>query len=243
MFDNKVEYFYYFKNTFSELKRLVSLWLKIPSKNILLYLNGKNKYYGNTCFCCLANQTKYFQVKILPNEPYDIIIKPINTLGDEDNEVSCNFFYDKKVTINSSLSFKDIINLIEVQLELYYDKENFVLKLYRYDDKYEKIDEEDIYEGDEFILKILANAKKIENNYKRKKTFVIFAKVYEQTFSLNVTKYTILSEIKILMESKVNIPIDYQKIIFNRKQLDDDGESIENYNIEEGSTLYILSKL
>jgi hypothetical protein len=156
---------------------LVSLWLNIPSKNILLYLNGKNKYYGNTCFCCLDSQTKYFQVKILPNEPYDIIIKSINTLGDEDNEVSCNFFYDKKVTINSSLSFKDIINLIEVQLELNYDKENFVLKLYRYDDKYEKIDEEDIYEGDEFILKILANAKKIENNYKRKKTFVIFAKV------------------------------------------------------------------
>ena len=74
MFDNKVEYFYCFKNTFSELKRMVSLWLNIPSKNILLYLNGKNKYYGNTCFCCLASQTKYFQVKILPNEPYDLMI-------------------------------------------------------------------------------------------------------------------------------------------------------------------------
>jgi len=75
------------------------------------------------------------------------------------------------------------------------------------------------------------------------KTQTIFVKgVNGKTMSLPVSDNETIEKIKKMIESKQNIPLVEQRLVFGGKQLED-GKTFTTYNIQSGSTLHLLLRL
>jgi len=72
----------------------------------------------------------------------------------------------------------------------------------------------------------------------------------DKTIPLDIPEYRTVIQLKEQIQKKENIPVDHQRLIYLGKEMDDEignelseRKSMSNYNIEDGSTLYLVLKL
>ena len=136
----------------------------------------------------------------------------------------------------------DLLYYLEEKYSFKIDKiNNRAIFLYNNNRIY-SLKDSNIKNGSHFKLDIVPSFYRLKKELEANSMQIFFQEIRGKTLTLEVQHSTIIKYVKLLIEFKVGIPYEQQRLIFNGKQLEDN-RTLDDYNIKKESTLFLLLRL
>ena len=215
------------------MKKYISIYFKIPIQNQILYFN--DKYLDQ-------NYLDDYYVSFIQNNSATIELKFISDL--EYVTIYINYKENKwELKVNRCSNKWDILYYLSEKYAFNYNNEKEYPILRLHNKKIDIINESNIIGGEQLYLTLSASIKSLYNKKKNKDSFFITVRTLtEKQLPIEVWDDLTIFDLKLIVESIEEIPVDDQRMVFQGKQMEDE-KTIKNYNIKKGDIIFLVLRL